>query len=304
MNKTVLKFICALAAAVIRLSVVPSLQAGVVSDEMVKIFTREQDGLTHFYVQNLQGGNVTATLKLRSSNLHASATFPCTIELAPNQTVEAFNFSPIRADLPWKYTYERSSIIGSVRAVADTNFVYRLPYACGETFPVSQGYHGKFSHTGPDEYAIDWKMPVGTPVHAARGGLVVKSKDDADCGGPERKYECCANCILIQHDDGTIGIYGHLKKGGNQVKVGDRVKAGDLIALSGNTGFSSGPHLHFAVFKAHDGATRESLPVKFQTVGGPAFLVSGKQYQAQPSGQPAYADLSLSTSPTLVSSPR
>ena len=98
-----------------------------------------------------------------------------------------------------------------------------------------------------------------------------------------RKFQKCANFILIQHSDGTIGIYGHLKKGGNKVKVGDRVKAGDLIGLSGNTGFTNGPHLHFSVFKSKDGRERLSLPVKFQsTEHGAISLVSGESYTAGP----------------------
>ncbi len=165
----------------------------------------------------------------------------------------------------------------------DAACVYLLPYAAGNSFEVSQGYHGSFSHRGPDEYAIDWRMPVGTPVHAAREGIVVQSKDDMNEGGPERKFEKCANCLLIQHPDGTIGIYGHLMQGGNKVKVGDHVKAGDLIALSGNTGFSNGAHLHFAVFKARDGKERVSFPVKFRSANhGVLTLETGHQYTAAP----------------------
>jgi murein DD-endopeptidase MepM/ murein hydrolase activator NlpD len=124
-------------------------------------------------------------------------------------------------------------------------------------------------------------MPVGTPVVAAREGLVVKSKDDSDEGGPDRKFQQAANSILIQHDDGTIGIYAHLKKDGNTVKEGDWVKAGDVIGLSGNTGFSSGPHLHFAVFITRTGSERVSIPVKFRTADREAVIpVIGHAYMA------------------------
>ena len=182
------------------------------------------------------------------------------------------------------FKYTDSYTIGSTTAVHDDTYVYSLPYAAGQEFRVSQGYHGSFSHTGPDEYAIDWKMPPGTQVHAAREGVVVQSKDDSNVGGPNRKFESCANCVLIQHSDGTIGIYAHLFKGGNRVKVGDKVNVGDWIALSGNTGYTSGPHLHFSVFKTRSGKERESIPVRFQTAGAPTAitLVTGGSYKCTP----------------------
>ncbi len=229
-------------------------------------------------------------------NLKCSTNFPYTTTLTGNQTVEAFTLAPIEAGEPWNYSYAHSSVIGSAAAVPDAGCVYLLPYAPGSSFCVSQGYHGAFSHRGPDEYAIDWQMPVGTPIHAAREGLVVESKDDMDQGGPSLKYEKSANCILIQHSDGTIGIYGHLKQGGNQVKVGDRVKAGDLIALSGNTGFSNGPHLHFSVFMAKNGKERLSLPVKFRGADSRALtLENGRRYTAAP------IEMQTSESPSLAS---
>jgi murein DD-endopeptidase MepM/ murein hydrolase activator NlpD len=250
---------------------------------MLNLFSREEAGVTHFYVQNLQIASVTATFNLHATNLQASAKFPYTTTLAGNQTLDAFTLTPIKPDAPWQFSVARSSLLGSATAVPDASFVYLLPYAPGSSFVVSQGYHGKFSHTGPDEYAIDWRMPVGTPVYAAREGLVVQSKDDMDQGGPDRKFETSANFILVEHSDGTMGIYGHLKQGGNQVKVGDRVKAGDFIGLSGNTGFSNGPHLHFAIFKTRDGSQRVSLPVKFRTARDAKIsLAVGKSYTAAP----------------------
>jgi murein DD-endopeptidase MepM/ murein hydrolase activator NlpD len=251
------------------------------SGTMLKVFTCEENNRTHFYIQNLERASVTATFDMRLFNLQASTNFPYTTALAANQTLEAFSLSPVIPHAPWNFSYVRSSCIGSVDAVPDNDFIYSLPYAPGSSFCVSQGYHGSFSHSGPDEYAIDWQMPIGTPVHAARGGLVVQSKDGDDRGGPKRKFEKYANCILIQHDDGTIGIYGHLKKNGSKVRVGDHVGTGDVIGLSGNTGFSNGPHLHFSVFKTVDGKTRLSLPVKFRSVENRAVtLVSGETYSA------------------------
>ena len=66
-------------------------------------------------------------------------------------------------------------------------------------------------------------MPEGTPVHAARDGVVVGTKDDSNRGGSSKKYEWDANFVLIRHSDGTLGHYVHLQKGGVTVKVGDTV---------------------------------------------------------------------------------
>jgi murein DD-endopeptidase MepM/ murein hydrolase activator NlpD len=249
----------------------------------LNIFTREENGVTHFYLQNLGIAPITATCDLNMTNMTSDKSFPYTTTLSSNETVDAFTIAIVDTNAPWDFSLAHSCVIGSTTAVPDDSFVYRLPYETGKSYRVSQGYHGKFSHTGPDDYAIDWKMPVGTPVLAAREGLVVQSKDDMDCGGSDPKFEKCANTVMIQHADGTIGIYAHLKCGGNKVSVGDYVKAGDEIALSGNTGFTSGPHLHFSVFMAKNGKERLSLPVKFHDVENASVtLVMGHSYTAAP----------------------
>jgi murein DD-endopeptidase MepM/ murein hydrolase activator NlpD len=293
------KWLCvaALLCGVATLNVFATSESGT----MLKVFTCEDGDGTHFYIENLALANVTATFEMTQTNMRGSVNFPYTTTVAGNQTVEAFILSPIETKGPWNFSYARAATLGSADAVPDA-FVYSLPYAAGSSFSVSQGYHGRFSHSGPDEYAIDWRMPVGTPVHAARGGLVVKSKDDDDCGGADRKYEKSANCIFIQHADGTIGVYGHLKKGGNQLKVGDHVRAGDFIALSGNTGFSNGPHLHFAVFKTLNGMSRLSLPVKFQSADhGVITPANGQRYTAAPSEEPPVNGPSLASNSRTIS---
>ena len=143
------------------------------------------------------------------------------------------------------------------------------PFAAGEEYPVSQGFQGERTHTTPDsEFAIDIVMPVGTPVLAARAGTVMDVEEDFNRGGTDRsKFVDKANHVRILHADGTMGLYAHLDLASVSVRPGSRIRAGQQIARSGNTGFSTGPHLHFAV-QANIGMKLISLPFKFQVAGG------------------------------------
>ena len=92
-------------------------------------------------------------------------------------------------------------------------------------------------------------MPIGSPVHAARGGTVVKVVEKHKKNCDSKSCASYNNFILIYHEDGTFSEYVHLAHNGALVDVGDQVKQGQEIGKSGNTGWSNGPHLHFAVFK-------------------------------------------------------
>ncbi|MEW2588063.1 M23 family metallopeptidase [Streptomyces virginiae] len=86
----------------------------------------------------------------------------------------------------------------------------------------------------------DFAVPVGTPVKAAAAGVVVKAGPNGGGDGP-----AYGNAIVIKHGNNTYSQYAHLSK--IQVKVGQKVSVKQRIALSGNTGNSSGPHLHFEI---------------------------------------------------------
>jgi len=268
----------------------PPTYGAVASEKTAVKVTAEhaQGGSTHFFVQNSELSEVTMTFDFATVNLKGDVAFPYTATFKPGET-EAFTLTPLDTNTDWTYSYTNYYKLGSSVAVPD-DYVYSLPYAPGTTHKITQGYDGKFSHQGSNKYAIDWQMPEGTPVCAARGGLVVKVKDDSDRGGPNIKYDPFNNYVLIRHDDGTLGHYCHLKKGGVTVKPGDIVKTGQVIAHSGNTGFSSGGHLHFCVFMAHDGLQRASIPVKFRDARGDAItLVEGEKYRAPDSVPKALA---------------
>ena len=152
---------------------------------------------------------------------------------------------------------------------------YLLPLR-QDVFRIDQGNDGRFSHTDPENrYAIDFAAAIGTPVQAARAGVVMQVESDFDKAGLKlEKYGGRANLIRILHDDGSMAVYAHLKLGGVLVRVGQRVRAGQQIGLSGNTGFTTGPHLHFAV-QVNRGMRLESLPFKMTGPGGPLRIAVG-----------------------------
>jgi murein DD-endopeptidase MepM/ murein hydrolase activator NlpD len=153
---------------------------------------------------------------------------------------------------------------GNMLAEHKANSLYQYPYAKGDHFPIVQGFGGGYSHRGASKYAVDFAMPIGTPIHAARAGVVIDLVEQHTRGGASRKYAKYANHVVILHADDTTGEYYHLKKNGVVVILGEHVKAGQKIGYSGNTGFSSLPHLHFAVYQAKPFGKYQSLPFTFE----------------------------------------
>ena len=141
---------------------------------------------------------------------------------------------------------------------------YRAPFAVANDFPISQAYPMAATHNTPDSrHAVDIAMPIDTDVNAARAGIVFEFARTNFRGGMEaEQFAASANLVRIMHDDGTHAVYAHLNWNTIRVRPGDRVERGEYIADSGNTGFSSGPHLHFAVLK-NLGLRIEALPVVF-----------------------------------------
>lgn len=142
----------------------------------------------------------------------------------------------------------------------DEDYAYGLPWPKGKTYRLGQGFGGAFSHYDTiSYYALDFQLKVGDPVHAARAGLVV-SVVDWFCEQGGRSFQQRANKVVVQHSDGTFASYVHLSHGAVFVEEGEHVARGQRIGLSGVTGFTRGPHLHFVVRRERDIA----IPIKFE----------------------------------------
>ena len=148
---------------------------------------------------------------------------------------------------------------------------YALPVDDSSGWQLGQIFHGGYSHNDvQNRYAIDLIVPEDTPVLAARGGVVMQTEFAFDRSGSSReKFAARANLIRILHDDGSMGVYAHLRENGVMVRVGQRVELGELIGYSGNTGYSTGPHLHFCV-QVNSGMSLVSIP--FRMVGPEGYL--------------------------------
>lgn len=223
----------------------------------------------------------TVTLEATVQNMTASQALPVTVDVRGGKTVELVALHVGDPHSPWHYQYQFHWRQGARGGVPDSQAVYLLPYSTTERHELIQGYYGKFSHYAGsgNEFAYDWAMPPGTTVCAARPGVVVGVRQDSDAGGAAEQFKNCANYVIIRHSDGTYAEYLHLKKDGVLVALGATVQAGQPIGLSGATGFASGPHLHFAVFRPLDSVRRETLPVAIKTKAGVVQrLTQGQDY--------------------------
>jgi murein DD-endopeptidase MepM/ murein hydrolase activator NlpD len=184
----------------------------------------------------------------------------------------AFRVAPALPGQAATYGIHYRAVLGDPKAQPDLGAVYRPPFEAGQSFLITQGFHGQSSHFGPQsEYAVDIAMPEGTPVCAARAGIVIKVADDFFENSSDPSYAMRANHVMILHADGTMAVYAHLKLESARVQPGMRVEAGEVIARSGNTGYSGGPHLHFAV-QRNAGMELVSIPFGFQGADGHSFL--------------------------------
>ncbi len=187
----------------------------------------------------------------------------------------------------WRYQLQTETVPGRPGARHSPEQPYRLPLPPEGEFLIGQAFGGEFSHNEPGSYhAVDFSMPIGTPVHAARAGVVMDKARWFSSAGLRRDYHGHrANYIRILHDDGSMALYAHLDYNGVTVRPGQRVRRGQKIGHSGNTGFSTGPHLHFVVQVNRD-MQLVSVPFEFEGPDGAAFTPRARTRVSTASGLP------------------
>lgn len=270
-----------------------ALSAAHGADDLLQVYSEQrEDGGYELYVDSNHIIPMWLQVDFTSlTNLKPDAEIPYRVVVEPGtERLPLFGLDPLARSGRIGYGLTVSYARGNpVEARHDDSVLYLFPFAHGTKHRVSQGYHGNFTHFGANEYALDFDMEIGTPVLAARSGRVVEVKEDSNRGGPSASYSQDANYVLVYHDDGSFGNYVHLRRNGAEVAVGDSVDAGDLIGYSGNTGQSSGPHLHFDVrLPTMDGRMR-SIPTRFLNYDGTAVDVEeGRHYYSLHPGKPAF----------------
>lgn len=226
-----------------------------------------------FSIRNTYYGPIEVEIDfIEQNNAKSTPPLPNRFVVDNGQSGRLFLVRGINPRQSWQFTLQYQYTLGQPLANYRSNYAYRPPLAPGSEFLISQGFGGKFSHTDEqNHYAVDIAMPEHSPVHASRGGVVMEVEDDYFNSGTEQMYKSRANSIRILHEDGSMAIYAHLALERAQVFPGLRVAAGELIGYSGNTGFSSGPHLHFAV-QINNGMNLVSVPFEFYDADGHSFV--------------------------------
>lgn len=160
----------------------------------------------------------------------------------------------------------------------DQSYIYTLPFEHRKKVFLIQAYESKMSHRG--ERALDFKLKKGTRICAARSGVVMAARGDSKKGGLKPENLSDGNYISIRHDDSSVAHYWHLDYNGLKVAEGDSVVTGQWIGLSGNTGYSAFPHLHFEVQGPDKNGRIVQLATRFQTRKGVRYLRPGRFYRA------------------------
>jgi murein DD-endopeptidase MepM/ murein hydrolase activator NlpD len=271
-------------AIVFVLMVLLSAASGVESSKdlkAVRVMRVKKAGYTSIVVENRRAYEVTVALTITAKNASIARITSETATYPGYSQTEAARVSAADPDASWlRYDFRWTK--GRMGAKHDGKTLYLLPFEKGQSQRVIQSYNGRLTHHSYDRYAIDFAMPEGTTVCAAREGVVVDLKESSTTGGPEKKFENQSNFVSIAHADGTIGEYHHLKRDGVLVEIGQRVTAGQPIALSGNTGYSTSPHLHFGVYSAANAESLQSHRITFTTGQGTiAEPREGKVYTAK-----------------------
>jgi murein DD-endopeptidase MepM/ murein hydrolase activator NlpD len=274
-----------------------------IADYPFQLVTRGVGTEFQLAAENNGPAPITVHATLTGKNFASDRQWPMTTVVPPFTTL---SLGRVYANHPaaggYNFLVRYGFLFGRVDAVHDADVAYHLPFEDGRGFTVSQAYGGKLtSHDNQANlYAVDFAMPIGSPVTAARAGVVIDVTLRYREGRFDKSLRDKANRVAIVHDDGTVAEYAHLSPGPAIVQVGQRVIPGELLAYSGSTGYTSGPHLHFAVSRVADSdgtLKRVSVPVLFYSSNDPAVRFSAK------AGSTVWANYGATVSDRLAADP-
>ncbi|MEM1413188.1 MAG: M23 family metallopeptidase [Pseudomonadota bacterium] len=223
----------------------------------------------HFFLNRFAGpAQIELTLS-EADNVLPVPALPARFVLPAHAEESLVRFGPVDPTQAFSYRLAYTLVPGEPLDTLPEDLDYYPPFARGETWPISQGLDDAHTHNNAaNRYAVDIAMPLGTPILAARSGVVMELEDGfADNGRHDDRFMDRANFVRILHDDGTMAVYAHLQQHSVRVRPGMKVPAGHWIGNCGNSGFSSGPHLHFVV-QMNIGMSLESLPLRFRRPEG------------------------------------
>lgn len=237
--------------------------------KFITLRQEKADGETRYIFRNRSHGPMAIVAEVQQEqNVITDPLLPASflLQAETEKTLFTVKVNDPYQDSRFQFSYQ--AVHGDPDAQPE-DVAYLPPFPASQRHYLSQAFNGDSTHTSPDSrYAVDISMPEGTPVLAARDGRVMEVQDDFFRSGLDReKFGTRANVVRILHADGTMALYAHLALDSVEVQPGDVVLAGERIARSGNTGFSSGPHLHFAIQRNQDMQV-VSIPFRFLSEQG------------------------------------
>jgi hypothetical protein len=222
-------------------------------------------GGSRIVVHNLSAGPIEVGLSFsESQNIATTPSLPGRFVLdTPGEHTVATTASIDRFQ-PASFRIEATAVPGDPRGRPDPRILYRLPLPGGTRYAIGQGFGGSFSHNDDQNFhAVDIGVDEGTPVVAARDGIVIQvERDFYESGSDKSRLAGRANYVRVMHEDDTMAVYAHLAYESVLVRPGDVVLAGQRIGSAGATGFATGPHLHFVV-QHNAGLRLKSIPFQF-----------------------------------------
>ena len=263
--------------ALFLICLIGAIQAELLTDP-VRLETVKADGRHSLILHNPWPAPVTYRLSFFLENAVLDTPNPVTIVVPAEGSARGPVIQRDDDSHRWQWKYSAYYHFGDWTKLKSEE-AFALPYGPDAAYRVIQAFHGELSHRGKDAYAVDFDMPEGTEVRAAREGLVVKVVEGFNQGGWDESYRERANTVIVSHRDGTSSRYVHLQQNSVVVEPGDWVETGELLGLSGNTGLSTGPHLHFDIYSPGDDLKVRTLKFRLRVNGEDITPCEGVLYQ-------------------------